>query len=397
MMSGGQVEVQEMDSAQTKKEEIFIGAEETEGSRDPYAHFLTAQRRLKAGPMEPSAGPMVLREENICLNILRHLDSFEAIRGVAILNHRTYNIYKTNEEAILRNLVVVGRRETMLRLTNDQSDKDEKDCPSSQCLVERMCLEGVNSGDSEGASIRAIKHADSDCGSSDSEGDWDFEGQTGGRSRCESLDITEGLGISSAMGPGGKIGGGVMSAVGDGDGEDKTGNVRKERGKDSTPLPESPVVIKSPSSSSWLDDDGAGPDPPEYVHHRGRGSSFYSITEQEAYRILFPPEEGGASVPRERERNSFGVVVDGGGYFLGCGEDDRVRCADLGEGEDPGINLKYSRDEGWFKLLPGQGQHEQGQHRGGVAEGKSLALMGAGNGNNKLLREEFEKRVGFVL
>lgn len=389
MMSGGQALVQE-----------------TEGCT-PYTPIFTPTYPIQNVSMGPSAGSMALGEENICLSIMRFLDTFETIRTVAILNHRTYNIYKTNEQAILQNLVVAGRRQTMLQLTSheadelydystdmntDSSDRGnngyEKYRPFSQLLL------GSNnySKTSEGASTRAIKRASSeassDSGASDSEGDWDFEGlKPPRRSRCESLDITEGLGITSHD---------TTTSVGD-PGDDVSDTPDIQKGKHSTPrlspsLESPPVVIKSsPSSSSmsWLEDDNDSPDPPEYVHHRGRGSSFYSITEQEAYRILWPPE--GESVSTQpRGRNSFGMVVACGGGSFSYEDENEVD----GENEDPGVNLKYSRDEGWFAL---QHQRQEGEGADDALEAKSLALLGEGNGNNKLLREEFRRRVGFAL
>ncbi|KAM7201944.1 hypothetical protein V8F20_004652, partial [Naviculisporaceae sp. PSN 640] len=51
------------------------------------------------------ASARAFREEHICLNILRYLDTSDDLRTVAMLNHRTYNIYKTHENMLMKDVV----------------------------------------------------------------------------------------------------------------------------------------------------------------------------------------------------------------------------------------------------------------------------------------------------
>ncbi|KAK4218948.1 hypothetical protein QBC37DRAFT_273735, partial [Rhypophila decipiens] len=92
------------------KEEIFIGREDL----SPPAYD---QQAIMSSRPTSTAPSRALREERISLNIMRHLETSEDLRAVAVLNHRTYNIYKTHDKDLIREVALGDRIQTMMQLT----------------------------------------------------------------------------------------------------------------------------------------------------------------------------------------------------------------------------------------------------------------------------------------
>lgn len=255
------------------------------------------------------------------------------------------------------------------------------------------------------------------------------------KSECPSLDITEGLdtaailGIQTRTARTAKHGHGHVPRENKGlasasEKPPSLNNISRGQGKEEKDKGQDGEGIKSPASP-WLEAEaeveaGAEGDADQVnsallsTHKKERDSDFYSIDEREAYRILWPDEasvkSGSGSMPRGVSQ-AFGITFtngsgdftsgegDGDNYTYGYGHGDHRYAHNNGrndeeeEEEDPGI--KYSRDDGSWLALQGVslvGTKKTGVQVGSRLEAKSLTLMVESNGNNKQLREEFDKR-----
>ncbi|KAM7205241.1 hypothetical protein V8F33_001072 [Rhypophila sp. PSN 637] len=473
------------------KEEIFVGREDL----SPPA---SDQQAIMSSRPTSTAPSRALREERISLNIMRHVETSEGLRAVAVLNHRTYNIYKTHEKDLIREVALGDRIQTMMQLTanhhrtgraeEDESyyylrkskyqshgaiDQDQQehqhqqndDRFSSHILLSPDLLSSISKkmsnlvDDPEGASTRAIKRASSeasnfcptssacsvvyDIDDSDSgeDSEWNLasreisriqtnsamfgeDGDNEARRKrtssfCPSLDITEGLSTAS-----------ILQVVATDSTRPKSPSTLTLKPKKSTPLrkrlsrkysrekekeEETEQEINSPGSS-WLDT-AVDPDPdpptteaglPEYYVQSGiekeRDSDFYSINEQEAYRILWPDEASiksgsGPSSSMPRTSQAFGSSTS----ILSGNDEDLNENYTYGHSKPPTEEekeppqIKYSREDGsWLALKGAQfralvGVGSSSNNRSSL-EAKSLTLMTASNGNNKLLRDEFDQR-----
>ncbi|KAM7220630.1 hypothetical protein V8F06_004034, partial [Rhypophila decipiens] len=87
-----------------------LGLRHRLGLSMPRLHLEGIQSLSALGNGPTSTAPSrALREERISLTIMRHLETSEDLRALAVLNHRTYNIYKTHEKDLIREVALGDR------------------------------------------------------------------------------------------------------------------------------------------------------------------------------------------------------------------------------------------------------------------------------------------------
>ncbi|KAK3330680.1 hypothetical protein B0H66DRAFT_71914 [Apodospora peruviana] len=303
-------------------------------------------------------------EERICNKILAALETFDDLNAVAMVNHRVYSIYKHNELTLTGNLVKTGRRRAMTQLLDTLRVPEPHDCGPG-CALGRSrgshdyesnplfrLLSGAEWKPSECvevSSTRAIHRASSNASdydsSDDSDDDWNFANAS-----SEIHDVP----VSIAT-PATTIGGSMAG---------------------------SPIPISSTRHQGGAGLQGEGK-PPGY--EQPEGTNFYNITEQEAYRIMWPPD---SSTPSPTSALSQSLDITESMKLNRSPQDVQT----LDDGVSNGLytqepDFKYSQDDDKWLALQGVM----------VVEGKSLVLLAETNGNNKQLREEYDRHVGLAL